>query len=73
MMSNAALTGNIRAEIARQRRTYKAVAEAAGMDPRQFRRRCREEADWSAVEVIAVAQALGMSVERLAGHIEIER
>jgi hypothetical protein len=66
MMSNADLSANIRAEIARQRRTYKAVADAAGMDPRQFRRRCREEVEWSGTELIAVAAALDIPLERLA-------
>lgn len=66
MVSNTALSANIRAEIARQRRTYRAVAEAAGLDPRQFRARCREEAAWSGTELIAVAGVLGVPVERLA-------
>lgn len=66
MMSNAELSANIRSEVARQRRTYRAVAEQAGIDPRQFRRRTREEAEFSGVELLAVAEALGVTVERLA-------
>lgn len=66
MVTNADLSANIRVEIARQRRTYQSVADAAGIDGRAFRARCREEAHWTAVEIIAVAHALGMSVEKLA-------
>ena len=63
--SNAELSANIRSEIARQRRTYRDVAETAGIDPRQFRNRCRAEVGWSAVELIAVADALGVPIEQI--------
>ena len=63
---DSTLSANIRAEIARQRLTYAAVANGIGMDPRQFRRRTRGEAPWGAAEVIAVARHLGTTVDELA-------
>lgn len=65
MVTNADLSANIRAEMARQRRTSKGLAEEIGMSPRQFGRRTRDEAEWSGAELLAVACALHVPADAL--------
>lgn len=66
MTVDSILSENVRMHIARRRTTYAAVARATGIDERQFRRRTRGEADWSAAEIIAVARHLDTTVDELA-------
>lgn len=68
MTTDLDLSANIRAEIARQRLTYAAVADRIGMDARQFRRRTRSETPWAATELIAVSRVLGVPLDALAGR-----
>lgn len=65
METDATFAANVRAEMARQRRTAKSVAVEIGIDERGFRRRTRGETDWGLAEAAAVARVLGVTLDSL--------
>lgn len=57
------VSDNIRAEMARQRMSSQGqLGERIGMSQRAVSRRLAGETEWSALEVLAVARALGVEV-----------
>ena len=65
MQTEAGITGNIRAEIARAQLSYAAVADKIGLDGRTFRKSSRGERPWLLGEVIAVAEVLKVPLDEL--------
>lgn len=65
MQTEAGITGNIRAEIARAQLSYAAVADKIGLDGRTFRKSCRGERPWLLGEVIAVAEVVDVPLDEL--------
>jgi hypothetical protein len=58
---------SVRAELARERRSRDWLANAIGMTPRTLDRRLDGEGEWRVSEVVAIADALDMSVADLLG------
>lgn len=62
------VSANVRAEVARARRTQQDVARAAGMSRGRWYARMRSPEDWTVDELRKVAAVLGVPLSALTGE-----
>lgn len=63
------VAANVRAEVARRRIRQGAIAERLGMDQRAVSRRLLGEVEFSATELQAVAELVGVPISSLYGEV----